>query len=314
VEAAQEEAKQKRITFADAAAQYIESRGKSWTRKTLSQFRGSMTLYVLPTIGSMQVHQIETAQVLEVISKLWHDKPTTAGRVRNRIEQVLNWAKAQDYRSGENPARWKGHLENVLPAIGDIHQVEHYAALPYAQLADFMVRLRAREGLAPRALEFLILTAARSNEVLTAEWSELDLLDNIWIVPARKMKSRREHRVPLTAPAIAVLRQIKPLQQNQWIFPGLGGKPLNQMTMLVRLRSLQQGLTVHGFRATFRTWAAEKTHFPREVIEVALAHTVGDETERAYQRGDLFAKRVQLMQAWADFIEHKSAEVIPLRA
>jgi integrase len=213
--------------------------------------------------------------------------------VRGRIESVLDWAKARGYRAGENPARWRGHLDSLLPARGKVRKVEHHPALPYDELADFIAELRGQEGIASRALEFLILTAARTGEVIGARWDEIDLGEKVWVVPAARMKAGREHRVPLSAAAVAILEQMQEVREGDFVFPGgKRGKPLSNMAMLAVLKRIDRGdLTNHGFRSSFRDWAAERPNFPREVAEMALAHTVGDKVEAAYRRGDLFQKR-----------------------
>src|SRR5262249_34605960 len=232
-------------------------------------------------------------------------------------EIVLDFAKAQGFREGENPAHWRGHLDKLLPAPSKVRKVTHLAALPYTEIAKFLTALRTREGVAARALEFAILTAARTNEVLGTRWSEV--CDNVWTVPETRMKARREHRVPLAPAALRVLNHVQPQRrEDDFVFPGpKGGRPLSNMALLSVLRRMRSGdLTTHGFRATFKTWASEQTRFPREVIEAALAHAVGDKVEAAYQRGDLFEKRQKLMNAWSEFCakESATAELVLLQA
>ena len=243
-------------------------------------------------------------------------KPETASRLRGRIEAVLDWATVRGYRKGENPARWRGHLDKLLPARSKVRKVEHHPALPYVELADFITALRSQDGIAARALEFLILTATRTGEVIGARWDEIDLEEKIWIVPAARMKAGREHRVPLSTAALAILSEMKESRESDFVFPGgKKGKPLSNMAMLAVLKRMDRGdLTAHGFRSSFRDWAAERTNFPREVAEMALAHVVDDKVEAAYRRGDLFEKRRQLMEAWARFCEttRPQAEVVPI--
>ena len=250
----------------------------------------------------------------------WTAKPETAGRVRGRIESVLDWATARGYRQGENPARWRGHLENLLPKKSKVRRVEHHAALPYPEIAAFIAELHEQEGLAARALEFAILTAARTGEVLGATWAEIDLEGRLWTVPAERMKAGREHRVPLSETAVAILRAMAEVRTGKHVFPGArADRPLSQMAMLMLLRRMgRDGLTVHGFRSAFSDWCAEQTAFPSEVREMALAHTVGDKVEAAYRRGDLFEKRGQLATAWGRYCDTPTAaggdKVVPIRA
>ena len=227
--------------------------------------------------------------------------------MRGRLESVLDFAKVRGYRDGENPARWRGHLAKLLPARSKVRQVEHHAALPYVELSAFLGDLRQQEGIAARALEFLILTAARTGEVLGTRWNEIDLLNKNWTIPAPRMKAHREHRVPLSARALVIRDEMRTVQQGDggdaFVFPGgKAGKPLSNMAFLMLLRRMGRGnLTAHGFRATFKTWASERTSFQNEIVEASLAHTIGGKVEQAYMRGDLFDKRRRLMQQWATF-------------
>jgi integrase len=248
--------------------------------------------------------------VLKVLEPIWTAKPETASRVRGRIESVLDWATARGYRQGENPARWRGHLQNLLPTKSKVRRVKHHAALPYAEIGDFIAQLKQQEGVAARALEFTILTAARTGEVIGATWSEINFVEQLWVVPAERMKSGKEHRVPLSVAALAILEQMQAIRQGNFVF--LGGKahrPLSNMAMMMTLRRMGRGdLTVHGFRSSFRDWAAERTDFPGEVAEMALAHAVSGKVEAAYRRGDLFQKRRHLMDAWAEFLNGPGGE------
>jgi integrase len=302
----------KAITFKEAAENYIAAHSAAWSgAKVKALWESTLATYAEPVIGALPVQAIDTALVLKVLEPIWTAKPETAGRVRQRVEAILNWAKVRGYRVGENPARWKGHLDMLLPARGKVRKVEHHAALPYAEIGAFIASVRQQEGTAARALEFAILTAARTSEALGARWSELDFAQKIWTVPAERMKTDREHRVPLSARALAILEEIKALrgvaegqdEAEVFVFPGAKrGKPLSNMTFLMLLRRMERAdLTAHGFRSTFRDWAAERTSYPREVAEMALAHTISDKVEAAYRRGDLFEKRRRLMDAWATF-------------
>jgi integrase len=315
----------KAITFKQCAENYITSHRAGWrNEKHRYQWKQTLEQFVFPEIGSLPVQAVDTTLVLKVLEPIWTTKPETASRVRQRIENILDSAKARGYRDGENPARWRGHLDKVLPARSRVREVEHLAALPYAELPPFLVNLRARPAVAARALEFLILTAARTGEVIGARWSEIDLLDKTWTVPADRMKARREHRVPLSARAIAILQEMRAARQsddaNAHVFPGpKRGKPLSNMAFLMLLRRMElKELTVHGFRATFKTWSSERTSFQNEIAEAALAHIIGDKVEQAYRRGDLFEKRRRLMQQWAAFctsapVQKSQSNVTPLR-
>jgi integrase len=287
------------VTFAEAAERYIVAHAAGWRGgKNESQWRQSLTDYAIPTLGKLPVPVIDVGLVLKVIEPIWTEKPETASRVRGRIESILDWATARGYRSGENPARWRGHLENLLPARSKVRKVEHHAALPFAEIGAFMAELRQQQGTAARALEFTILTGARSGEVLGARWDEFDLLAKVWIVPTGRMKAAKEHRVPLADAAIAAL----PERTGDIVFPGVKpGQPVNVTALWKAIK--RPGLTVHGFRSTFSQWAAERTSYPFEVREMALAHTVGSTVERSYQRSDLFERRRRLMDDWARFCE-----------
>jgi integrase len=290
------------MTFKDCAEAYIAAHKAGWKNpKHAAQWPSTLGTYVYPIFGALPVQAVDVGLVTKAIEPIWAKKPETASRVRGRIESVLDWAKARGYRQGENPARWKGHLDHLLPARRKVAVVEHHAALPYAELPAFMADLCQREGTAARALEFAILTAARTGEVLGARWSEIDLEARLWTVPAGRMKAAREHRVPLSQAAISLLGQLE--QQGDLVFPGQRrGRPLSDMALLMLLRRMERGdLTAHGFRSTFSDWAAEQTNTPSEVREMALAHTVSDKVEAAYRRGDLFDKRRELAEAWAQY-------------
>jgi integrase len=291
------------MTFDQCAKAYIESHKAGWRNaKHAQQWTNTLEAYVYPAFGSVPVGDVDVAMVMKVLEPLWTTKPETAGRVRGRIEAVLDWSKVRGFRAGENPARWRGHLDHLLPARSKVRQVKHHAALPYAELGAFMKELRTNKGTAAAALEFLILTAGRTGEVIGARWPEIDFKSRVWTVPAERMKRGREHRVPLSRPAMAVLERTRG-QGADFVFPSLkAGKPLSNMALLVLLGRMGRGdVTAHGFRSTFRDWAAERTNFPREVAEAALAHAIDDKVEAAYRRGDLFEKRRHLMEAWAEF-------------
>jgi integrase len=247
---------------------------------------------------------------MRILEPIWAEKAETAGRVRQRIESILDWARVHGYRHGENPARWRGHLDKLLPAQAKVSRVEHHRALPYAEVGVFMASLREQEGVGAKALEFAILTAGRTGEVLGARWDEIDLNAKTWVIAAGRMKGGREHRIPLSPRAIAVVESLKEIGSSEYVFPGgRTGKPLSNMAMLVLLRRMNRSdLTVHGFRSTFRDWAAEQTNFPSEVAEMALSHAISGKVEAAYRRGDLLDKRRRLMEAWASYAAAKPVE------
>lgn len=294
----------KAVTFKECAEAYIKAHRAAWRNdKHAAQWESTLATYAEPVFGSLSVQAIDTALVLKVVEPIWATKPETAGRVRGRIEAVLDWATVRGYRTGENPSRWRGHLDKLLPARSKVRKVVHHPAMPYSELPSFLAELREQQGVAARALEFTILTAARTGESIGATWEEINLADKVWIVPAERMKAGKEHRVPLCTRALAILDEMKVDRDpsEQFVFPGgRRGKPLSNMGMAMTLRRMgRDDLTVHGFRSSFRDWAAERTTFPSEVVEMALAHAVGDKVEAAYRRGNLFDKRRRLMQQWA---------------
>ena len=293
----------KAISFDACAAAYIESHKIGWKNaKHVTQWTNTIETYASPIFGSQPVQVVDTALVMRVLEPIWQTKPETASRVRSRIELVLSWATTRGYREGENPARWRGHLDNLLPKRSSVKSVEHFTALPINSIGDFMSALRAQVGVAPRALEFLILCASRTGEVIGAKWNEINLDEGIWTIPAERMKAKREHRIPLAPRAIEILKEMQANETMGYVFPSLpGNKPLSNMAFLMLLRRMNIEVTAHGFRSTFRDWAAERTNFPREVAEAALAHTLKDKVEAAYRRGDLFEKRRRLMTEWAKF-------------
>jgi integrase len=288
-------------TFRDAALELIESKRPGWKNaKHAAQWTTTMEAYVFPKLGAVQVAKIETADVISTLTPIWSEKPETANRVRQRIEAVIDYASALGIRSGDNPARWRGHLDHLLPNPKKVRSVRHHPALPHAEISDFMVALDRRSGVAARALAFTILTAARSGETRGMTWGEVDLDKGIWTIPAARMKAGKEQRVPLTEAAAALLGN--PRDAGKLVFESEAkpGKPISDMSMTAVLRRMgYNGITVHGFRSTFRDWAGEMTGFPREVIEAALAHGIKDKAEAAYARSDLFDKRRELMAAWA---------------
>lgn len=309
------------VTFDDAVDAYIEANKAAWrNEKHVKQWKSTLTTYATPRIGKLPVGEVETRHVLAVLEPIWQSKTETASRVRGRIENVLDWATVYGHRAGDNPARWKGHLDKILPAKAKVAKVQHHAALPYPELPDFMKRLAKVQGVAARALEFAILTVARTSEVVGAVWSEIDLVKKVWTIPAERMKAERDHRVPLSAPAIAILEAMhvrwlevdarrwrgrgapeQPAEPTGPVFFGLrAGKGLSNMSLLKVLKGLKRSdLTTHGFRSTFSDWAHETTNYPGEMIEMALAHKVANKVEAAYRRGDMFAKRHALMNDWA---------------
>jgi integrase len=292
----------KATTFRQCADAFIASHESGWRNAShRSQWVNTLAQHVHPTLGDLSVSDIDTALIMKTIEPIWKTIPETASRVRGRIEAVLDWAKVSGYRTGENPARWRGHLDHLLPARAKVARVKHHAALPYTEIGPFMAKLRQDGSAGARALEFTILSAARTGEALGATWDEIDLAAKIWTLPAERMKGGREHRIPLSDTALALLKRMQGIRTNDFIFPGRRGRLTPKTMQLVLRRMGRGGLTVHGFRSSFRDWAGEQTDFPREVCEQALAHSVGDAVEKAYRRGDLFDKRRKLMDAWAAF-------------
>jgi integrase len=273
----------------------------------------TLTVYAKP-LTPIAVEQVSTEDVLRVLKPIWTAKPETASRLRGRIEAVLDAARAKGLRSGENPARWRGHLDNLLPKRSSLTR-SHHAALPLKDLPEFIQKLRELQSISARALEFAILTAARSGEVMGASWSEFDLKAGVWTIPAARMKAGKEHRVPLSQPAKEIIEQMAGIQQSEFVFPGARrGRPLSSMALEMAMRRLGADATPHGFRSTFRDWAAEERSFPHEVCEMALAHAIANKVEAACRRGDLIEKRRPLMQAWARACEPPTDNVVPLRS
>lgn len=308
------------VTFRQLAERYVDGREDDWKNpKHRQQWRNTLATYVYPEIGEMPVAEIDTSHIEKLLTPIWRDKPETASRVRGRIEAVLSYAKTLKLRSGENPAAWRDNLAHTTLGKRK-RQVSHHAAMDWREIGAFMAKLRDQPGIGARALEFTILTAARSGEVRGAKWAEVDLGAALWIVPAERMKAHTEHRVPLSERALAVLEAMRPFQRDGGlVFPGVkSGTSLSDMTLSAVLRRMGLGhLTVHGFRSTFRDWCAEATAYPRDVAEQALAHTLRDKVEAAYRRGDMLDKRRRLMNDWAEHCGREVVvvgEVVPLRA
>lgn len=309
------------ITFQDAATKYIKSHKAGWKNaKHAAQWTSTLETYAYPEIGTLPVASIDVGLVMRVVEPIWATKAETASRLRGRIEAVLDWSRVRGYREGENPARWKGNLDHLLPARSKVRRVKHHPALPYAEVGDFVQELRKQEGTGACALEFAILTGCRTGEVLGSTWGEINLDAKLWTLPAERMKSGQEHRVPLSNRAIDILislGQEHSMDADRPLFPGQRlKKPLSNMAFLMLLRRMERSdITAHGFRSTFRDWAAEQTPYPSEVAEMALAHVVGNKVEAAYRRGDLFEKRRKLMDAWAGYCDRPSkseGDVVPL--
>lgn len=309
-------AEEQSITFERATQLFINAKESDWSNaKHAAQWRSTVETYAYPIIGSMLVRDVDLPHILAILEPIWKTKTETATRLRGRLEKILDFATTRKYRSGENPARWRGHLDNQLATPSKVATVKHHPALPFKELGDFMKALKAIEGMGARALEFAIYTATRSGEVRGARWSEINLKTAIWIIPAERMKMDKEHRVPLSDAAVALLKKL-PRLDPELVFPGSkSGRPISDMTMSSVLKRMNIEAVPHGFRSTFRDWAAERTNYPRDVAEMALAHAIGDKVEAAYRRGDLFDKRRRMMDEWAAFCAApsvKSGEVVSL--
>ncbi len=311
----------KAVTFKQCAERYIEAHKSGWRNaKHAAQWLSTLETYAFPILGALPVQAIDTALVMKVLQPIWDKKTETATRVRQRIEAVLNWATTRGFRQGDNPARWRGHLANLLPKASKVHKVTHFEAMPYAELPAFFADLSKRNTISAKALAFTILTAARSGETRNATLGEIDFKKAIWTVPEGRTKSGREHRVPLTKEALGLLRGLPRLQDDPatLLFPNMHDRPLSDTAMRKYLQEdlKKEGLTVHGFRSTFRDWAAECTNVPGEIAEAALGHVNGDETEKAYLRSDMLARRRKLMEMWSKFSTSGAAsggKVVPLR-
>lgn len=292
------------VTFREEADAYIDAHRTGWKNaKHAEQWRSTLETYAYPIIGDVAVADVDTGMLVKILEPIWSKKTETANRVRGRIERILSRAASRGHRSGENPARWRSHLENILPARSRVAPVRHHAALPYAAMGEFMRELRAQAGVAAQALEFTILCAARTSETIRAEWSEIDFGQKVWTIPAHRMKAKRDHRVPLSDRAVKLLESLGRDPSARFIFTKPGDQShLSNGAMLALLDRMNRGnITTHGFPSTFRDWASEQTSFSSEVSEMALAHIVQDKVEAAYRRGDLFNKRRAMMTAWSDF-------------
>lgn len=299
----------KAISFDRCAKEYIEGHKAGWKNpKHAVQWENSLTAYASPVLGKLSVSDIDTALIMRVLQPIWERIPETAGRVRNRIEAVLNWATVREYRAGENPARWRGHLDKLLPKRSKLQKVKHFAALPFAEIPEFMTTLRTQSGVAALALEFAILTAVRSGEARGARWEEINLKDRAWIIPPERMKAGREHRIPLSPRAIEILES-RGVESEGLIFSTRAGGPaLSDMSLTAVIRRMKKDVTTHGFRSTFRDWTGERTAYPSEVAEMALAHVIKNKSEAAYRRGDFFEKRRKLMESWASYCAQPAAK------
>ena len=306
------------ITFDKAAAAFIEANSSGWRNaKHGEQWRNTLATYASPVIGKLPVSEVTTALVMRILEPIWSTKTETATRLRGRIEKVLDWAKVQGYRTGENPAAWRGHLQQALPKPSKVADAGHHAALPWADIGAFMQQLRAMTGLGALAAELVILTATRTSEVLNATWTEFDLDAGLWTIPKERMKGFREHRVPLSDAAMAVLAKAQAESTGgAYVFTNAKGNALSNMVCLQTLKRMgRPELTVHGFRSTFRDWCSESTSYPRDVCEMALAHAIEDKSEAAYRRGDLLEKRRALMADWGVYcyMVRTPGEVVPIR-
>ncbi|WP_019594114.1 integrase arm-type DNA-binding domain-containing protein [Thioalkalivibrio sp. ALM2T] len=304
-------------TFESCAARYVRAHRRGWKNpKHQRQWVRTLKNYARPKIGQKRVDAITTDDILEILAPIWANKTETAKRVQGRIENILDYAAAHQHREESNPARWRGHLDKLLAKPCRVKQVTHHPAMPYEDAAKFMVELRDLDGIAPIALRFLILTATRTKEVLLAEWDEFDFANETWTIPANRMKSRREHRVPLVPATLQLLEEVPRLTENRYVFPGrIAGKPLSSMALLTTMRRLGFGpkgargnYVPHGFRSCFRDWSGEVSSYPRDVAEMALAHVIENKVEAAYRRGDLFTKRSQMMQDWAIYLTGNERE------
>lgn len=315
------------ITFQEAAKEYIKAHGAGWkNEKHRQQWENTLEAYAAPVIGAKSVSEVSTEDVLRILTPIWTTKTETASRLRSRIELVLSYAKAMKWRQGENPAMWRGHLDALLPPAAKVKKVRHHPALPYSRAADFIAELRKLSGSSARALEFAILTATRSGEARLAQWSEINLDAKLWTIPAERMKATREHWVPLSDQVVSLIKSLPKIDGNTYLFPGdRDKKPLSDMTLTAIVRRMnrtespkwidpQAGAMIvpHGFRSTFRDWSAEIGHYPRELAEHALAHSLPDKVEAAYQRGTMLERRAPMMQGWADYLDNKKARVVPI--
>ena len=306
------------ISFSEAARECHKKKALEFTNaKHIDDWISSINRYAGPIIGDLPVSEIDLPEILAVLKPIWTEKTDTANRLRLRIEQVLNWATVSGYRTGENPARWAGHLSEILPKPNKIKKKTHFKALPWQDIGSFMVELRKCQAMTARALEWIILTACRSGEVRGATWDEIDLQNKVWIIPAERMKMKQEHRVPLCQDAIKLLKNLPKFKGSNYVFTAPRGGPLSDMSISMLCRRMKVEAVPHGFRSTFKDWSAETTSFPDMVSEMALAHGINDEVKAAYRRGDLFDKRRRLMDAWADYCNTAQSDtgtnVIPIK-
>lgn len=299
-----------RISFKECATKYIEAHAPSWkNKKHIFQWSSTLETYAFPLVGALPVGEVDTTLVLKILEPIWYSKSETASRLRGRIERILSWAAVRGFRGIENPARWRGHLDQLLPKRSAIQKVQHFKALPFSDVGSFIGKLHAQQTVGTLALEFTILTATRTNETLGAKWTEINITERYWLIPAERMKSKREHKIPLTTRMIEILNEVQRISRCDFIFPGTKRKsPLSDMALLMIIRRMGLRVTTHGFRSSFSDWAAERTNFPREVVEMALAHAVKNKVEAAYRRGDLFDKRRDLMEAWSLFLDANKIE------
>lgn len=305
-----------KMTFAEAARLCHDKKTPEFkSEKHARDWISSVNRYANPVLGSLSVNEIELPNILKVLEPIWQEKTETATRLRQRLEHILNWATVSGHRKGDNPARWSGHLDAVLPKPSKVHKKKHHAALPWQEIGAFMAKLKKKQGMAARALEWIILTACRSGEVRFATWDEIDMENRAWTIPADRMKAGKEHKIPLTDDAVKLLEALPRFQESNYIFPAARGGALSDMAVSMVCRRMKIKAVPHGFRSTFRDWCAENTNFPREVAEMALAHTVGNAVEAAYRRGDLFIKRRKLMEAWSGLCNkvQAGATVTPIR-
>lgn len=310
-------AQAKALTFDEATGRFLKKKSKEFRNpKHALDWPRSLAMYASPVIGELPVDQVELAHVIKILEPIWSEKTETATRVRGRIEAVLDFATVSGFRSGDNPARWKGKLDAILAKPNKLKRVRHHRAVAVDDASGFLAALRKREGIAARALEFLMLTAARSGEVRLATWDEISLDKRLWIIPAERMKAGREHVVPLPEAAVQLLKELPRFEGCPFVFPSPRSKALSDMSISAVMRRMGVDAVPHGLRSTFRDWAAERTHYPREVCEMALAHAIGNAVEAAYRRGDLLEKRTRLMREWARFLEGPAqvGEVVPMRA
>lgn len=304
-------------TFTTCAARYVRSHRRGWKNpKHARQWVSTLKTYARPEIGTMRVDLIGTDDILKILAPIWNSKTETAKRLQGRIENILDYAAAHKYRDQMNPARWRGHLDKLLPKPSRVKKVTHHPAMPYADVSDFMGELTANDSTSASALRLLVLTATRTSEVLQAQWDEIDLKAALWTIPADRTKTRQEHRVPLSDTAISILEALPRIEGNPYLFPGARqGRPLSNMALLQLMRGMGYGVggsrgnyVPHGFRSSFRDWSGEVSNFPRDVAEMALAHVIENKVEAAYRRGDLFEKRRKMMQAWADYLRKRTQE------